>query len=297
MPTMDGKDVNISVAAGTCSACGKCVQICPCEYLAVASGQITESKDAPMGCITCGQCAAVCPTGAIQVEAEGLAYGDVFPFPSSRPASFDELFRLLTNRRSIRQFEDRPVSQEAVDKILESAQQAPAGLPPSTVRAFVLNGKDKVRAFAFDFLDEAGKMGWMFSKAGIWVLRPFMSAKLHKEMRQKIAPLYRSLLDGRRQGKDYLFYDAPLAMIFTDSRDAADAIIACTYAMVAAESLGLGSCMIGTVTPMLPKMSQGFKVKYGIPPEAQHGLTIIFGYPNVKFQRAVRRRFAGIVRA
>ena len=295
MPTLDGKDVKITVATGTCTVCGKCVQICPCEYLAVAAGQVAERKDPAMGCITCGQCAAICPTGAIQVEAEGLAYDDVFAFPPGKMATHAELLRLMTNRRSIRQFLDKPVPEDVVDQILEAAQQAPAGLPPSTVRAFVVNGKEDVRALAFDFLDQVGKMSWMFSMAGIWVLRPFMSAKMHQEMREKIAPLYRGLLDGRQQGKDYLFYDASLVMIFTDSRDAADAVIACTYAMIAAESLGLGSCMIGTVTPMLPRVSAAFKEMHGLTGTTQHGLAIVFGYPKVEFRRAVRRRFAGIM--
>lgn len=113
-------------------------------------------------------------------------------------------------------------------------------------------------------------------------------------MRELVVPLYHMLIKGRRHGKDYLFYDAPLAMIFTGKRDPVDSGIACTYAMLAAESLGLGSCMIGTVVPMLGRMSRGFREKYKITPDMTHGLAIIFGYPAVTFERGIRRRFAGI---
>jgi nitroreductase len=237
----------------------------------------------------------VCPEAAIHVDAEQLAREDILEFSSARPAGYDELFRLFVRRRSIRQFKDQPVPKEIIAKILEAAQQAPAGLPPSTVRAHVIDGKERVRSFAFDFLDETAKNSWMFSKIGIWAVRPFMSAQMHKEMREKIAPLYRGLIEGRKQGKDFLFYDAPLAMIFTAADDATDAVIACTYAMAAAESLGLGSCMIGTVNPMLPKMGSDFFDKYSLPRDSEHGLTIVFGYPDVTFRRAVRRRFASVV--
>jgi nitroreductase len=171
-------------------------------------------------------------------------------------------------------------------------------LPPSDVKVCVLEGKAQVRAFAFDFLDEVKRSAWLFSKWGIWALRPLMSAEQHKEMRVKVAPLYQGLIKGRRAGMDFLFYNAPLAMIFlTAKNDPVDPTIAATYAMVAAESLGLGSCMIGTVAPMLKETSQRFKSKYQIPNDAGQGLAVIFGYSQLKFQRAVRRRFAGVFRS
>lgn len=295
MPTLDGKPVTITVDE-TCTACGLCVKVCPCEYLALEGGLAAERSDAPLGCITCGQCAAICPEGAIHVEAEGLGREDVMPFPPGRPASYDELFRLLAGRRSIRQFLDRPVTEEDVARILEAAQQAPAGLPPSDVRAVVMNGKDRVRAFAFDFLAQAAGSGWLFSRWGVWLLRPGMSAREHRDMREKIVPLYRGLIDGWRNGQDFLFYNAPLAMVFSSASDPADVSIAATYAMVAAESLGLGSCLIGTVVPMVHMTGREFRERWGLRPEAKHGIAIVFGYPQEKFQRAVRRRFASVFR-
>ena len=46
---------------------------------------------------------------------------------------------------------------------------------------------------------------------------------------------------------DLLFYGAPCVLLFHQSpyADPVDGHIACTYAMIAAESLGLGTCMIG----------------------------------------------------
>lgn len=294
MPTLDGKDVKITVTAA-CTACGLCAKVCPCEYLEVAEGRACEKKDPPMGCVLCVQCSVICPAGAIRVEAEGTSPGDVFSFSDAKNPSFAELFRLMAGRRSIRQFKEAGVSAEDENRILEAAQQAPVGLPPSTIKVVSLNGRDKVRAFAFDFLDEAAKMSWLFSPWGIWVLRPFMPAAEHREMRDKVAPLYRSLLAGRAEQKDYLFYDAPLAMVFTCDGDPIDATIAATYAMVAAEALGLGSCMIGTVVPMLPRVSSAFCKKYGMAPGTKHGLAIVFGYPQRKPARAVRRRFAKVI--
>jgi ferredoxin len=297
MPTLDGLDVKIDVDRVKCIVCGQCVKVCPCEYLAVEDKRVVERKDPPMGCLTCGQCAAVCPKAALTVESENFLRNDILEFSDETLPSYGSLYRLLVSRRSIRQFQEKAVPTELVMKIIEAAQTAPAGLPPSAVKVCVLEGKAQVRAFAFDFLDEASRMAWLFSRPGIWFLRPFMNAEQHKEMREKIAPLYQALLKGRQAGMDFLFYDAPLAMIFlTEEGDPVDPTIAATYAVIAAESLGLGSCMIGTVAPMLLKSSERFKDKYLIPKNAGHGLAVIFGYPLPKFQRGVRRRFAGIFR-
>ena len=54
-------------------------------------------------------------------------------------------------------------------------------------------------------------------------------------------------MDQDRQGVDWFFYDAPLALYFYASpyADPADPLIPATYAMLAGESLGLGTCMLG----------------------------------------------------
>jgi len=48
-----------------------------------------------------------------------------------------------------------------------------------------------------------------------------------------------------------------------DGHAEADAHISATYAMLAAESLGLGSCMIGSASPFLVRSKQLLQ-KYGL---------------------------------
>ena len=75
--------------------------------------------------------------------------------------------------------------------------------------------------------------------------------------------------------------------------DPVDPIIPATYAMLAAESLGMGSCMIGTIAPFL-KYSKKLRGKYGIPLKNRQGIMVIFGYPAIKFHKALRRTFASV---
>jgi uncharacterized Fe-S center protein len=56
------------VTVGKCVACGKCIEWCPVNAIALAekggrrAAALDESK-----CLTCGQCAVTCPTGAIGI--------------------------------------------------------------------------------------------------------------------------------------------------------------------------------------------------------------------------------------
>ena len=69
-------------------------------------------------------------------------------------------------------------------------------------------------------------------------------------------------------------------------------LIAATYAMLAAESLGLGSCMLGTSVAL--SRNKQFKAKYGVPVENKFSVTLILGYAAVEFHSGVRRRLASI---
>jgi nitroreductase len=110
-----------------------------------------------------------------------------------------------------------------------------------------------------------------------------------------IMPLGRELVAGRRAGKDLVLYDAPAALMFHVSpyADGADAFIACTYAMLAAESLGLGTCMIGCVAPMVARSKPLLK-KYGLPDGHAPKIVLIMGYPSGTYRKAIRRRFNSV---
>lgn len=63
-----------------------------------------------------------------------------------------------------------------------------------------------------------------------------------------IKPCLQAFTDSMRKGENIVTYDAPVAMYFYGSpyTDPADPLIAAAYAMLAAESLGLVTCMLGS---------------------------------------------------
>ncbi|MCI0522405.1 MAG: nitroreductase, partial [Bacteroidales bacterium] len=78
--------------------------------------------------------------------------------------------------------------------------------------------------------------------------------------------------------------------------DPADPIVAATYAMIAGESLGLGTCMLGAIHPLIQngKKAEKLRGKYGIQYRSREGIFVIFGYSAVKYVKGIKRTFASV---
>jgi len=83
------------------------------------------------------------------------------------------------------------------------------------------------------------------------------------------------------------FYGSPYS-------DPADPVVAATYAMIAGESLGLGSCMLGAIHPFIQngKRARRFRESHNIKYKSREGLFVAFGYPAVKYSKGIKRTFA-----
>jgi ferredoxin len=284
-----------SVDRQTCSQCGECVEICPERILVLDRDYARAGHGGFMGCIACGHCTAICPTGAITVSGRGLQADDQveLPPPGAR-AGADQLEALLLGRRSIRRFTEKPVDRAALERIVEMAATAPMGIPPHEVGVVVFDSPEKVQRFADDACEAFRRTVRFFNPVVLTLMRPLLGKKLCRLMRDFVKPLFRTILERRAEGEDAFTYHAPAVMLFhhTPLADAADCVIVATYAMLAAESLGLGSCMLGTATAV--GHFKDVKQKAGIPADHQTGVGLAIGHPAVEFQRGVRRRLHSV---
>jgi len=128
----------------------------------------------------------------------------------------------------------------------------------------------------------------------LWMMKLRMSKAAHRTMREFVVPLLGLLVEQYDAGKDLFTYDAPAALLFRHGpqADAADISIAATYAMLAAEALGIGSCMIGSSVAL--NHDKTFKRRYRIPAEHKIGLTLVLGYSVAKFHAALHRRLGSV---
>jgi len=284
-----------TIDQATCTGCGLCVEVCGDQVLVLEEGKVQPGQGEFMGCIACGQCVAICPTGGITIEGRGMKRDDAFELPPAfQRATADQLDALLMTRRSIRRFKEQEVGLDTMDRILKMTSTAPMGIPPSDVGVVVFHGRENVQQFAADACAAFHSMSWFFHPVTLALLRPFIGKENYTAMRGFVKPLIDMLVKKRAEGIDWFTYDAPVALLFHHGpmADPADCHIAATYAMLAAESLGLGSCMLGTTVGL--NQAKPFKAKYGIPPKNKIGLGLVLGYPANKFRKGVHRRLASI---
>ena len=198
----------------------------------------------------------------------------------------------------MRDFLEKEVSKEIVNQILEAAATAPMGIPPSDVGVLVLHGAKANAYFANNFAELVNSQKWIFSGPMLFLLRAFIAKTDYQMLKNFAGPAFLEIVKKIKEGKNMLTYSAPLSMYFYGSpfSDTADPILAATLAMCAGESLGLGTCCIGLVHPMVQngKEAAKFREKYGIKHKSKSGIMVIFGYPSLSYQKGIKRSFASV---
>lgn len=290
----------IKIDTSLCDGCGLCVSVCSDHSLVMGKEKfVIRSDNSTFDCIGCGHCMAICPTEAIKVYGRELLPEDIYTLASKKSDdSYEELLSTLQQRRSIRDFKDKEVSQELIEKILKAVQTAPMGIPPSDVNLLIFDTKEKNRAFAKDFSEYLKTISFMTSNLFLAFMRPFWGKERDQLFRNFLKPLVKNYTKEMDKGNNTITYDAPLAIYFYGSSYSApaDPTIAATYAMIAGETLGLGSCMIGAIHPFIQngKKAKEFRKYHNIKHKSKDGIFVIFGYPKVKYKKGITRNFASV---
>jgi ferredoxin len=281
-------DRNIDIEK--CTLCGLCRMVCPAGLFKPGETAMQFTEQAAKLCIRCGHCIAACPEDAIQIQ--GLEASQ-FPPLIGEAANYDQLQNLLLSRRSVRLFEDRPVDQGMIEKILDAVGTAPSGSNMGPGQVCVLNGRDKIDPMISSMIEfyrrvYRGMEGMLsrFMYRRMMGKRQFAALKSFKPIADRMFEYY------DRTGKDPVTWEAPLLLIFHAPRNAItcreDAIIACTYAMLAAHAQGLGTTMCGVIPPFV-QQDRDTRRRLRIPNKNIVVLSLIAGHPKVKFSRGIKR--------
>lgn len=288
------KPVSVKVDEAKCVKCGVCTEICDTYLKKDANGfpqaRENDDKENLFGCIQCGNCMMICPTDAIEVIGEDIDKNHLRELTSNLP-DYEALNALFLKRRSCRKFKQEEVSKEDIERIINSAATAAVSLPPSEVKVMVIQGRKKVQEMADDLLNTFRN----FTKKApliLPIIKLFAGKTNYKMFKEFVFPLGKVMIESRNEGQDILFYDAPCLIIFygTELTDKEDMHIAATQATLAAEALGLGTCIIGSVGAIL-QTDKKLRKKYEFEKGDKIGMGFVLGHPDVKFKKAFQRKF------
>lgn len=303
-----------------CNRCGRCVRACP-TYILVMPEEgpplMEGYKGLEVACMGCNNCEAVCPEGAVQMTgtysvSQGryrtLHRGAVLPpnpFREQQPTPFEELEDRLTEtekviykRRSNRLFKKKEVPEELIHRVIEAARYAPSSGNDRAWEFVVIRDQDLIRRIEKRCLKSLKMMADFYLKPGgilrkaLWNL---VSLWRPGDMDVRVISGMDTVVR-----RDTLFFGAPaVIVVLADMRGIGqvilDAGICAQNLVLAAHSLGLGTCYIGFITALNSFPDKELMEEIGAVYPRRIATSIAIGYPQGEIDRAVPREVPKVV--
>lgn len=237
-----------------CVGCGVCAKVCVAHNIAINNKKAETILD---DCIKCGQCTAVCPKEAISIGGYDEKQIDMKEDVRLNP---DDVLDVIRFRRSVRQFKQKEVPREVIEQILEAGRLTHTAKNLQDVSFVVLDQeKDRIEQMAVR----------LFRK-----IKPF-------------ADLFSPVAKNNKINDHFFFFNAPIAIVIL-AKDKTNGILAAQNMEFAAEAHGLGVLFSGYFT-MAANHSRKIKNAIKVPKGKSIAMTLVIGYPDVKFFRSVQR--------
>jgi nitroreductase/NAD-dependent dihydropyrimidine dehydrogenase PreA subunit len=291
---------SININQPTCKKCQLCAEVCPNKILTKnESNEMVIRPDRENLCFKCGQCMAVCSTKSITVD--GLSYEtDFFELPQNGSNGYEKSFYdLIHTRRAIRNFKDKPVPRELLEKIVEAISSAPPSFPPLKNKIIVVQNTMLIRKALPNMIKLYDKLVGMMKKTIYrFFIKRELGAKKFKTLQEHLIPMLISRLPDLKNGtEDTITRNAPAMILFLADKNEEDInqdiSIAATYGMLATHSLGLGGSIMDLIPPAINKDDELRKL-FCIPDNHEIVTSIIIGYPKYKYHRGIKRNLKSV---
>ncbi|MDD4650694.1 MAG: nitroreductase [Methanothrix sp.] len=180
----------------------------------------------------------------------------------------NEVLKNIYSRRSIRDYLPDDIADDVVRELIRAATYAPSAANMQPWRFVVIKNRDLIAK-----LSGRSKELWL-EQAG-----------------RSTRPEMKSLVNMVSRPNFNIFFNAPLLIMIFSDFDAFSPQIDCALAgenmMLAARSLGIGSCWIGLASPL--GQDPAILADLGVPDRCKLEGTLIFGYPTKLDHKAPRR--------
>ena len=280
----------IIVDIDSCTKCKACVD--ECHYYYFDLGVLYLKDEADEFCIECGKCVSVCPTNAICLKTHKDKVLRDVPKREDLP-SFESLSNLFQTRRSRRQFKDKSVPKELIEKILNAAGRYSAtGYNQENVYFTVVQDRETLKKLSNELNNQVNNFVETFEDPqGRKTLETSFPPEFIKKL-EEVIPSFKRRIKRIRLGEEVWRWDAEIIIIHSP-KDALSleencALAACQI-MLAAETLELGTCSLGYITNFFNILRSVAKI-VKIPVKHIAGYTLAIGYPKARYYRIPARK-------
>ena len=191
----------------------------------------------------------------------------------------------IKNRRSIRKYLDKEVPKDIVKEIIEAGRYAPSSHNSQPWRFIVITDRSVIKEVS-DAIKSFFRTRFQLGK---------IVGMLNKKIQREIAEGEKRIFTEQ----DLFFYDAPCLIMICAKPERfskVDCACAAQSMMLAARSLGIGSCWVGFADMAINK-NRSLMAKLGVPSDCKAMAHLIFGYP-IKFPELAldRKQEADVVK-
>ena len=274
-----------------------CVAVCPDRIIRVSVQGRVEIVGT--SCMACSHCFCICPVEAIRVPwpvgSLGLKTFDEERCDAEKEGITPEaLLGLMRSRRSCRVFEEKPVDLSLLDDLARVGSTAPSGTNSQGWQFILLPQREDVIR-----LGEAAAE--FYSRLNARAANPFWRFLAHLYAGSALARYYENyyetveaaLKEWNEKKVDRLFHGAPSAIIVTGNETSScpgeDALLATQNILLAAETCGVGTCLIGYVVEAA-RRDNSIRNFLRLGEKESIYSVIACGYPAVSFRRAAGRK-------
>ncbi|MBN1696909.1 MAG: nitroreductase family protein [Spirochaetales bacterium] len=270
-----------------CSVCGICIRECVAGLYSLNGKEGVAYRDPNSWCTGCGHCVSACPENAITYSDREKAreYTD-------GAVSFEHAFDFILSKRSMRKYREKDIPKHDIDKILDVMRHAPSGHNEQPCE-YVVVKRETIKKMLLDETIASLRLFRRLMKIHI-LLKPFVPRSLYRLLSDHSTLLgLEALIDQYEAGGDPIFYQAPV-IVLVHVPDAGrmsyvDPAISVTYGMLAAHSLGLGSCWMG-FTMMAVDRNRRVMRRLNISENRLIAGVMTLGYPVHRYYRLPVRR-------
>jgi len=211
---------------------------------------------------------------------------------------FNPVEQVIFERRSVRSFKKTPIPDGLIRRVLEAGRFAPSAGNSQPWRFVVITSPEIIAQMERDTLRVANSMGWVLDYTRSWFRRTFLvhfTKLMTRFFPTKLHPVPFAAMLQMARGELGVYYEAPaMILLFKDMRGVADTGLGVGIAgqnmVLAAHSLGLGSCWIGFVRLLTWSRNwRKWKARFGVEYPYELSEAIVLGYPHKREFRHVHR--------